>query len=203
MGRGSHALARVAVIVRAPAAWLWWPGLLSAAVGALVPGLTGRKIGLLAGAGLFLIVAGAVFLARRGRYRELARGASRAGKAVFLQDRRVTLRNWRRARRWWLLIAFLAAVGSSFAVPAAGGLALAGAGAGLWAKALWIGGLERDAETLFWVRAEWARSAPAAKPVPGYLTTGPAAGDALPGGSRRRGRGPGRAARGAAVSAAR
>ncbi|MEV8479622.1 hypothetical protein [Streptomyces sp. NPDC051173] len=195
MGR---ALARVAVIVRAPAAWLWWPGLLSAAVGALVPGLTGRRIGLLAGAGLFLIVAGAVFLARRGRYRELARGASRAGKAVFLQDRRVTVRNWRRARRWWLLAAFLAAVGSSFAVPAAGGLALAGAGAGLWAKALWIGGLERDAETLFWVRAEWARSAPAA----GYLTTGLAAGDALPGGARRRGRGPGRTG-GAAVSAAR
>ncbi|MGA5129307.1 hypothetical protein QZH56_22010 [Streptomyces olivoreticuli] len=204
MGRGSYALARVAVIVRAPAAWLWWPGLLSAAVGALIPGLTGRRIGLLAGAALFLIVAGAVFLARRGRYRELARGASRAGRSVFLQDRRVTVRNWRRARRWWLLIAFLAAVGSSFAVPAAAGLALAGAGAGLWAKALWFGGLERNSESLLWVRTEWAQGSPVAKPVSGYLATGLAAGDALPGGARRRGRGPGRAAGGgAAVSAAR
>ncbi|MGW1076912.1 hypothetical protein [Streptomyces sp. NPDC002537] len=187
MGRGAYALARVAVIVRAPAPWLWWSGLLGAAVGALVPGFTGRRIGLLAGAALFLIVAAAVFAARRGRYRELAGGASRAGRSVFLQDRHVTVRNWRRAHRWWLLLAFLAAVGSSFAVPSAAGLALAGAGAGLWAKSMWLGGLERGNDSLLWVRTEWAKASPVAKGVSGYLATGLAAGDALPGGARRKG----------------
>ncbi|MBT2385780.1 hypothetical protein [Streptomyces sp. ISL-11] len=200
MGRGSYALARVAVVVRAPAGWLWWPGLLAAGTGALVPGLTGRRIGVLAGAALFVITTGAVFTARRRRYEELARGASRAGRAVFLQDRAVTLRNRRRARRWWLLGAFLAAMGSSLAVPAAAGLAMAGAGAGLWAKALWLGGLERRADALLWVRTEAARRSPAAKPVRGYQTTGIAAGDAAPGGAKRRG---GRAAARTAVSAAR
>ena len=78
MGRGAYALARVAVVVRAPAAWLWWPGVLAAGIGVLVPGLTGRRIGVLAGAALFLIAAVVVFVVRRKRYLELARGASRA-----------------------------------------------------------------------------------------------------------------------------
>ncbi|MEX2985843.1 hypothetical protein [Streptomyces sp. C36] len=200
MGRGAYAVARVAVIVRAPARRLWALGVLGAGVGALVPGLTGRRIGLTAGAVLFVAAAAAAFLARRGRYAELAGGASRAGRSVFLQDRAVTVRNWSRARRWWLAAGFLAAVGSSFAVPAAAGLALAGAGTGLWAKALWLGGLERRADALLWVRTDWVRGGPAGKGVPGYLTTGIGAGDALPGGARRRGRvAPG----GAAVSAAR
>ncbi|MEU7134792.1 hypothetical protein [Streptomyces sp. NPDC046261] len=187
MGRGAYALARVAVVVRAPAGPLWWLGVLSAGTGALVPGLTGRRIGLLAGAALFVVAGAVAFAARRGRYVELARGASRAGRSVFLQDRAVTARNWRRGRRWWLAAAFLAAVGSCFAVPAAAGLAMAGAGVGLWAKALWLGGLERRSEALLWVRTEWAQGSPAAKAVPGYRSTGLAAGDALPGGARRRG----------------
>ncbi|MEV5509561.1 hypothetical protein [Streptomyces orinoci] len=188
MGRGTYALARVAVVVRAPAALLWWPGLLAAGTGAAVPGLTGRRTGLAAGAALFLLTAAGAFLARRRRYTALANGASRAARSAFLQDRAVTMRNWRRARRWWLPAAFLAAVGSSFALPAAGGLALAGLGAGLWAKALWLGGLERRTGALLWVRADWAQGSPAAKAVPGYLTTGLAAGDAAPGGARRRAR---------------
>ncbi|RLU94753.1 hypothetical protein CTZ27_18790 [Streptomyces griseocarneus] len=201
MARAQNAaLARVAVVVRAPAPLLWWPGLLSAAIGGLVPGLTGRHIGLLAGAALFLIAAAVAFSVRRNRYKELARGVSRAGRTVFLQDRHVTIRNWRRARRWWLLLAFLASVGSSFAVPSAAGLALAGAGAGLWAKSMWLGGLERGTDTLLWVRTEWAKASPAGKAVSGYFGTGLAAGDALPGGGRRpRPRG----VRGRAVSAAR
>ncbi len=73
VGRGAQSLARVAVIVRAGAVPLWWPGLLAAAVGALVTGLTGRRIGLLAGAALFLVTAVVVALARGGRYAELAR----------------------------------------------------------------------------------------------------------------------------------
>ncbi|MBB5120152.1 membrane protein [Streptomyces eurocidicus] len=186
MGRGAYALARVAVAVRAAAGPLWWAGLLSAGAGTLVPGLTGRRIGVTAGAALFLIVAAVVFAVRRGRYGELARGASRAGRSVFLQDRAVTLRNGRRAARWWLALAFLAAVGSSFAVPAAAGLAMAGAGAGLWAKARWLGGLERRAESLLWVRVDSARRGPAGRDVRGYETTGLSAGDAAPGGARRR-----------------
>ncbi|GHF63939.1 hypothetical protein GCM10010218_51710 [Streptomyces mashuensis] len=188
MGRGSYALARVAVVVRAPAVRLLWLGLLGAGVGALVPGLTGRRIGLLGGAALFVVAAAVAFAARRGRYTALAGAAERAGRSVFLQDRAVTMRNWARARgrRWWLAAVFLAAVGSSYAAPGAAGLAMAGAGAGLWAKAVWIGGLERRAEALLWVRTEWAQGSPVAGSVPGWMTTGIAAGDALPGGARRR-----------------
>ncbi|MEU9113171.1 hypothetical protein AB0D04_15650 [Streptomyces sp. NPDC048483] len=199
MGRGAYALARVAVVVRAPAGWLWWPGWLAAGIGVLVPGPAGRTIGVLAGAALFVIAAFVVFAARRGRYAALAGGASRAGKAVILQDRAVTLRIWRRAHRWWLLLAFLAAVGSSFALPAAGGLLMAGAALGLWAKALWLGRWEREHGALLWVRTESAaRGGASGKDVRGYVTTGLAAGDAAPGGARGRGAarsaGPGRSA---------
>ncbi|WP_432280597.1 hypothetical protein [Streptomyces luomodiensis] len=186
VGRGAYALARVAVIVRASAGWLWWLGVLAAGIGVLLPGLTGRRIGVLAGAALFLIAAVVVFMARRKRYLTLARGASRAGKSVFLQDRAVTVRTRRRAVRWWLLLAFLAAVGSSFAVPAAGGMLMAGLGVGLWAKALWLGRWERANDVLLWVRPEWVpRGRPAGKAVNGYQTTGIVAGDAGPGGARR------------------
>ncbi len=187
MGRGAQSLARVAVIVRAGAAPLWWPGLLAAAVGAFVPGLTGRRIGLLAGAALFLVVLGAVAFTRTGRYAELAKGATRAGRGDFLQDRDVTVRNWRRAHRWWLAGAFLVAVASAYVLPGAGGCVLAGAGAGLWLKAVLIGQRERRDDVLYWVRTDWAgRGRPAGRKVEGYRTTGPVAGDAAPGGARRR-----------------
>lgn len=186
MGRGAQSLARVAVVVRAGAAPLWWSGLLATGVGALLPGLTGRRISLLAGAALFLVTAAVVALARRGRYAALADGATRAARSDFLQDRRVTLRVRRSARRWWLLCAFLAAVGSSFVLPGAGGALLAGAGAGLWAKAVWLGRRELAAQTLLWVRTDWTTKGPVGKPVKGYRSTGIAAGDAAPGGARRR-----------------
>ncbi|MER5894356.1 hypothetical protein [Streptomyces sp. NPDC001876] len=177
----------MAVIVRAGAAPLWWPGLLAAAVGVFVPGLTGRRVGLAAGAVLFLVAAAVVALLRTGRYAQLAEGAARAGRSDFLQDRAVTVRNWRRAHRWWLLGAFVAAVASGFLVPGAGGLLLAGAGAGLWAKAVRIGRRERRDDVLYWVRTDWAvRGGPAGEQVKAYRTTGPVAGDAAPGGARRR-----------------
>ncbi|MEU8624819.1 hypothetical protein [Streptomyces sp. NPDC048669] len=176
----------MAVIVRAGAAPMWWPGLLAAAIGALVPGLTGRRIGLLAGAALFLVTIAVVASARGKRYDGLARGATRAGRTDFLQGRAVTVRNWRRGHRWWLLGAFLVAVASAFVVPGAGGLLLAGAGAGLWAKAVRIGQRERRDDVLYWVRTDWVeRGRPTGKPVRAYRTTGPAAGDAAPGGARR------------------
>ncbi|MEU3097818.1 hypothetical protein ABZ690_24320 [Streptomyces sp. NPDC006967] len=189
MTRGGQGLARVAVVVRAGAAPLWWLGVAAAGIGVLVPGLTGRRIGVLAGAALFLVTAAAVAYAGRGRYRALARQAARAGKHDVLQDRAVTVRNWRRAHRWWLLLAFLAGLGAAFAAPAAGGLLLAGGGAGLWLKAAWIGRLEQDGELLLWVRVDWLRAGagrPAGKGVKAYRATGVAAGDAAPGGSRRR-----------------
>lgn len=187
MGRGAQSLARVAVIVRAGAAPLWWPGLLAAAVGAFVPGLTGRRIGLLAGAALFLVTLAAVAFTRTGRYAELARAATRAGRGDFLQDRDVTVRNWRRGYRWWLAGAFLVAVASAYVLPGAGGLVLAGAGAGLWLKAARIGRRERRDDVLYWVRTDWVeRGRPAGKHVKAYRTTGPMAGDAAPGGARRR-----------------
>jgi len=179
----------VAVVVRAGAAPLWWLGIFAAGIGVLVPGLTGRRIGVLTGAALFLVAAAVVAYGRRGRYRALAGTAARAGRHDVLQDRAVSVRNWRRAHRWWLLLAFLAALGTAFAVPAAGGLLLAGCGLGLWLKAAWIGRREQADDVLLWVRVDWLRAGagrPAGKAVKAYRTTGIAAGDAAPGGSRRR-----------------
>ncbi|CAL9550884.1 hypothetical protein SUDANB105_04417 [Streptomyces sp. enrichment culture] len=189
MARGGQGLARVAVVVRAGAAPLWWLGVCTAGIGLLIPGLTGRRIGVYAGAALFVVAAAAVACARRRRYTALTRGAARAGKYDVLQDRAVTVRNWRRGHRGWLLLAFLAALGANFAVPAAGGLLLAGCGAGLWLKAAWLGRRERAEEGLLWVRVDWLAGnggRPAGKVVKGYRSTGIAAGDAAPGGARRR-----------------
>ncbi|MFF9087337.1 hypothetical protein ACF1BE_13125 [Streptomyces sp. NPDC014991] len=189
MARGGQGLARVAVVVRAGAAPLWWTGVVAAGIGAVPQGLTGRRIGVLAGAALFLLGAAGVVLARRGRYADLARGAARAGKYDVLQDRAVTVRNWRRGHRWWLLLGGASALGSAFAVPVAGGLLLAGLGTGLWLKAAWLGRLERAAQTLLWVRVDWLGrygGRPAGKAVRGLRGTGVAAGDAAPGGARRR-----------------
>ncbi|WEO97012.1 hypothetical protein A6P39_024945 [Streptomyces sp. FXJ1.172] len=190
MARGGQGLARVAVVVRAGAAPLWWSGVVAAGIGVLPPGVTGRRTGVLAGAALFLVAAAAVPLVRRGRYAELARAAARAGKYDVLQDRAVTVRNWRRGHRWWLLLAFAVALGSAFAVPAAGGMLLAGLGTGLRLKAAWIGRRERAGQTLLWVRVDWLGrrgGRPVGKAVKGLRSTGVAAGDAAPGGARRRG----------------
>ncbi|MEU4927159.1 hypothetical protein AB0G54_11740 [Streptomyces yokosukanensis] len=189
MARGGQGLARVAVVVRAGAAPLWWFGVCAAGIGVLPPGVTGRRIGVLAGAALFLVGAAVVALARRGRYAALARGTARAGKYDVLQDRAVTVRNWRRGHRWWLLSAFAVALGSSFALPAAGGMLLAGLGTGLRLKAAWLGRREHAEETLLWVRVDWLDrrgGRPAGKNVKGLRGTGVAAGDAAPGGTRRR-----------------
>ncbi|MBQ0829545.1 hypothetical protein [Streptomyces tagetis] len=186
---GGRGLARVAVVVRAGAAPLWWLGLLAAGIGALVPGLTGRRIGVLAGAALFVIAVPVVATVQRGRYAALAGSATRAGRHDVLQDRAVSLRNWRRGHRWWLLLAFLAAVGASFAVPAAAGLLMAGCGLGLWLKSAWIGRREEAGGALLWVRVDWlARNGgrPAGPAVRAYSSTGIAAGDAAPGGARRK-----------------
>ncbi len=153
----------MAVLVRAPAGWLWWLGVVALAVTATV---------------------------RRKRYVALARSASRAGKTVILQDRAVSVRVWRRAHRCHLATAFLLAGAASFAAPAAGGMLLAGVGVGLWWKALWIGRWEEANESLLWVRTDallgpWAVGDPAHPAVRGYLTTGVIAGDARPGGAKR------------------
>ncbi|NGN67674.1 hypothetical protein G5C51_27705 [Streptomyces sp. A7024] len=175
-----EALARVAVMVRAGAAPLWWLGVLAAGIGGFVPGLTGPAIGVYGGAAAAIITAAAVALARRGRYTQRADEALRAPRSVILQDRAVTARAWRTAHRWWLAAAFLVAVAAAFAIPAAPGMVLAGAGAGLWAKAAWIGRLERARDALLWIRTD------ANSPLAGaYRTTGLAAGDALPGGAKR------------------
>ncbi|MFF3204722.1 MULTISPECIES: hypothetical protein [unclassified Streptomyces] len=189
MARGGQGLARVAVVVRAGAAPLWWCGVFAAGVGVLVPGLTGRRIGVLAGAALFIVTVAVVAWRGRRRITGLGQGAARAGKHDVLQDRAVTVRTWRRGHRWWLLLAFVAALGSSFAVPAAAGLLLAGWGTGLRLKAAWLGRRERAEDALLWVRVDWLDrrgGRPAGKAVKAYRSTGIAAGDAAPGGSRRR-----------------
>ena len=189
MARGGQGLARVAVVVRAGAAPLWWLGVFAAGIGVLVPGVTGRRIGVLAGAALFIVATAVVAWSRRKRYAALAGAAARAGKYDVLQDRAVTVRTWRRGHRWWLLAAFAAALGSSLAVPAAGGMLLAGTGAGLRLKAAWLGRREKVDDVLLWVRVDWLGrrgGGPAGKPVKGYRSTGIAAGDAAPGGARRR-----------------
>jgi hypothetical protein len=189
VARGGQGLARVAVVVRAGAAPLWWLGAFAAGIGVLVPGVTGRRIGVLAGAALFIVAAAVVPYVRRRRYADLVRAAARAGKHDVLQDRAVSVRNWRRGHRWWLLLAFAAALGSSFAAPAAGGLLLAGCGVGLRLKAAWLGRQERAGEALLWVRVDWLDGRggrPAGKAVKAFRSTGIAAGDAAPGGARRR-----------------
>ncbi|MFE7933091.1 hypothetical protein ACFU6S_31125 [Streptomyces sp. NPDC057456] len=189
MARGGQGLARVAVVVRAGAAPLWWCGVFAAGVGVLVPGLTGRRIGVLAGAALFIVAVAVVGWRGRRRITALGRGAARAGKQDVLQDRAVTVRTWRRGHRWWLLLAFVAALGSSFVVPAAAGLLLAGWGTGLRLKAAWLGRRERADDALLWVRVDWLDrrgGRPTGKAVKAYRSTGIAAGDAAPGGSRRR-----------------
>ncbi|MGW4733239.1 hypothetical protein ACWEQC_29425 [Streptomyces shenzhenensis] len=189
MARGGQGLARVAVVVRAGAAPLWWLGVFAAGIGVLVPGVTGRRIGVLGGAALFLVGAAVVACTRRRPYTALATGAARAGKHDVLQDRAVTVRNWRRGHGWWLLLAFLVALGSSFAVPAAGGMLLAGTGTGLRLKAAWLGRRERAGDALLWVRVDWLDrrgGRPAGRAVKAYRGTGIAAGDAAPGGARRR-----------------
>jgi hypothetical protein len=186
VGRGAYVLARVAVMVRVPARWLWWSGVLAALAGAFVPGLVAWWIGLAVGAGLFVVAALFAALTRRKRYRTFAAAAPRAAKNALLQDRHVTRRIWLRSRRWWLLAAFVVALGSSAAAPAAGGMLLAGLGAGLWFKARSLGRWERRHEQLLWVRPEWTARGPVGKEVRGYQTTGPAAGDAAPGGVGRR-----------------
>lgn len=189
VARGGQGLARVAVVVRAGATPLWWSGVLAAGVGCLLPGLTGRRIGGYAGAALFLLAAATVAYLRRGRYAELARGAVRAGKHDVLQDRRVTVRNWRRGHRWWLLGGFVVAVACNVAVPIAGGMLLAGCGAGLWLKAVRLGRRERSDDVLLWTRVDWLSKRggrPTGPGVKAYRTTGLAAGDAAPGGGRRR-----------------
>ncbi|WP_244313343.1 hypothetical protein [Streptomyces zinciresistens] len=166
-----------------------WLGAGAAGAGLLPAGLTGRRIGVLAGAAAFLVAAAVVAGVRRGRYTALTGSASRAGRHDVLQDRAVSVRGWRRGHRWWLLLAFLAAFGSAFAVPAAGGLVLAGCGLGLWLKAAWLGRRERAGGALLWVRVDWLDGrggGPAGKAVRGYRSTGVAAGDAAPGGARRR-----------------
>ncbi|MFI9544894.1 hypothetical protein ACIHAR_13340 [Streptomyces sp. NPDC052016] len=187
--RRAQGLARVAVVVRAGTAPMWWLGVVAAGVGVLVPGLTGRRIGVMAGAALFIVAAAVVALVRRKRYTALARAATRAGRHDVLQDRAVTVRAWRRGHRWWLLLAFAAALGSAFALPAAGGMLLAGCGAGLRLKAAWLGRLERTEDALLWVRVDWLAGnggRPAGAAVKAYRSTGIAAGDAAPGGARRR-----------------
>ncbi|WP_329264656.1 hypothetical protein [Streptomyces pseudovenezuelae] len=192
MARGDRrvqGLARVAVVVRAGAAPLWWLGVCAAGVGLLIPGLTGRRIGVMAGAALFIVAVAVVAYGRRKRYTALARAAARAGKHDVLQDRAVSVRNWRRGHRWWLLLAWLVALLSSFAVPVAGGMLLAGCGTGLRLKAAWLGRRERDGDALLWVRVDWLAAnggRPAGKAVRAYRSTGIAAGDAAPGGARRR-----------------
>ncbi|MEV0845446.1 hypothetical protein AB0J21_06065 [Streptomyces sp. NPDC049954] len=187
--RGGQGLARVAVVVRAGAAPLFWCGVLAAAAGLAVGGLTGRRIGLLGGVVLYVLAALVVATVHRSRYTHRLDTATKAARGDILQDRAVTVRGWRRGHRWWLVLAFLAALGSAFAAPAAGGLLLAGCGSGLWLKAHWIGRRERAADVLVWLRVDWLGPRfgnPAGKRVKGYRTTGPRAGDAAPGGARRR-----------------
>jgi hypothetical protein len=179
MARGAYTLARVAVRVRAAACWLWWLGVIAAAPGTAVTfSPTGRRIGVMAGAALFIVTAVTAYLVRVGRYEERAKAASRAAKTVILQDRRATARTWLLRRRWWLLAAFVVAAASSLALPCAGGMLMAGLGAGLWARSRRVARIERRGDALLWVRLDGNPSA--------YHLTGTAAGDAAPGGGPRR-----------------
>jgi hypothetical protein len=177
--RGAYTLVRVAVTVRTAGTWLWWLGVLAAVPGTAVTfSPAGRRIGVMAGAALFIVAAVAAFVVRGGRHAARAESATRAAKSVFLQDRKVTARAWTRRYRWWLSAAFVVAAASSLLLPCAGGMLLGGVGAGLFARSLRLARIERGKEALLWFRPD---ADPAA-----YQLTGIAAGDAGPGGGRRR-----------------
>ncbi|WP_186783259.1 hypothetical protein [Streptomyces sp. CBG33] len=179
----------MAVVQRAGAAPLWWLGVVAAGAGLVPEGLTGRRIGVLVGALLFLLAAAVVPLVRGGRAAALAAEAERAARSDILQARSVTVRNWRRGHRWWLLLAFAAALGSAFALPAAGGMVLSGWGTGLWLRARGTGRVEEAREVLLWTAADaLGRGAgdPLGARTTRLWTTGTEAGDAAPGGGRRR-----------------
>jgi len=177
--RGAYTLARVAVPVRAAACWLWWLGVIAAVPGTAVTfSPTGRRIGVMAGVALFIVAAVTAAVVRGSRYQERAKGASRAAKTVYLQDRRVTARRWLRRRRWWLLVALVVAAGSSVLLPCAAGMLMGGVGAGLWVKTRRVARIERSHDALLWVRPDGNQAA--------YQLTGIAAGDAAPGGGPRR-----------------
>ncbi|WP_436740396.1 hypothetical protein [Streptomyces sp. BBFR102] len=178
----------MAVVQRAGAAPLWWLGLIAAGAGLVPEGLTGRRIGVLVGALLFLLAAGAVPLVRRGRAAALAEDAERAARADVLQARSVTVRTWRRGHAWWLALAFAAALGSAFALPAAGGMLLAGWGTGLWLRARGTGRAEEAREALLWTAVDAlgrGAGAPLGARTTRLWTTGTGAGDAAPGGGKR------------------
>ncbi len=161
----------------------------AAGVGAVPDGFTGRRIGVCAGAALFIVTVLVVAYSRMKRYDALARVAARAGKHDVLQSRAVTVRNWRRGHRWWLAAAFLAALGSAFAVPVAGAPSSRAraracgrrppASAAASRTATYSCGYASTGSTT-------ARAPPAGKAVRAFRTTGPVAGDAAPGGARRR-----------------
>ncbi|NEA39091.1 hypothetical protein G3I42_07355, partial [Streptomyces sp. SID11385] len=68
-------------------------------------------------------------------------------------------------------------------------LVLAGCGMGLWLKARWLGQAERRAESLYWLpadRLDGRGGGPVSRTTGGWATTGTGAGDAAPGGARRR-----------------
>ena len=179
MVRGAYTLVRVAVTVRMAACCLWWLGVIAAIPGTVVTfSPTGRRIGVMAGAALFIVAAAVTFVIRGSRHGERAKGASRAAKSAFLQDRRVTIRLWLRRSRWWLALAFVLAAASNLVLPCAGGMLLGGVGAGLWLKTMRVARIERSRDALLWVRPDGKRDA--------YQLTGIAAGDARPGGGRRR-----------------
>ncbi|MEY6569794.1 hypothetical protein AB8B12_33715, partial [Streptomyces sp. PGLac3x] len=87
-----------------------------------------------------------------------------------------------------LALAWAAALGSAFALPAAGGLLLAGWGTGLWLRARRTGRVEEARDALLWTAADaLGRGAgdPLGARVTRLWTTGTEAGDAAPGGGRR------------------
>ena len=103
----------------------------------------------------------------------------------------MTVRDWRRGHRWWLLLAFAGRAGQ-FVRRARGGRHAAGRVPvpGCGSRPPGSGGCERADDALLWVRVDWLGRA-LRPPRPASRSrrtavTGIAAGDAAPGGSRRR-----------------
>ncbi|MFC7470344.1 hypothetical protein ACFQVA_26440 [Actinomadura keratinilytica] len=97
----------------------------------------------------------------------------------------MTVRNWRRGHAWWLALAFAAALGSAFALPAAAACCWPSWGTGLWLRARRTGRVEEAREVLLWTAADaLGRGAgdPLGAKATRLWTTGTEAGDAAPGG---------------------
>ena len=178
--RGTYARARVVVLRGAVARMLMWIGLVGALAGLLEPSFSGRKRGLLLGAGLFVLAALVGLLQRQRWYARRAASAEKAAFAITLEPPRETRLRLARMHAVWLLVGMVLTCGLGLAGGPAAGMLVLGYGVGLqlavWLLARW----ERRRERVLWARTEDGRLLGRRSRIGEFAFTGPAGGTVRP-----------------------